>query len=78
MRIKENQQKKSDHAVRGMLVQAMIAAEINQSRAGIGAVASALKSLGEDKGAVMAILRIRPQWPETEIKLNAAGNCWQP
>lgn len=76
MRIKQNQQKKSDHGVRGMLVQAMIAAEMKQSRVGIGAVGRALKSLGEDKGAVMALLRIRPNWPEGELSLDAAGDCW--
>ena len=59
-----------------MLVQAMIAAEMKQSRVGIGAVGRALKSLGEDKGAVMALLRIRPNWPEGELSLDSAGDCW--
>jgi hypothetical protein len=69
---------KSQHSyiVQDMLVQAMIAAEIKQSRAGIAAVAGAFKVIGEEKAAAMALARIQPQWPHGETKLDSAGDCW--
>lgn len=47
-----------------ILTRAMMAAEKEQSRGGIFAVAEAFRSLGEHDAASMVLSRIRPDWPE--------------
>jgi hypothetical protein len=50
-----------------ILLRAMMAAESKQSRAGISAVANALRAVGADKAAIMVSSRIRPHWPEETL-----------
>lgn len=63
-----------------VLVRAMIAAETEQSRAGIAAVAKAFAAIGEPKAASMVLSRIRSGWPEDmEYAFGSeAGGCWEP
>jgi hypothetical protein len=64
------------YIVQDMLVQATIAAETKESRAGIATVAGAFKVIGEEKAAAMALTRIQPHWPRGETKLDTAADCW--
>jgi hypothetical protein len=63
-----------------ILVRAMRAAESQQSRAGITAVARAFAAIGQGKAATMVLSRTRPDWPE-EMQESAdigAVGCWEP
>jgi hypothetical protein len=62
-----------------ILIRAMMAAESNQSRAGIAVVARAFTAIGETKAASMVLARVRPDWPqETRDLANlVAVGCWQ-
>ncbi|HWO40499.1 MAG TPA: hypothetical protein VNO43_01710, partial [Candidatus Eisenbacteria bacterium] len=63
-------------ATRTLVVQAMIAAEIRESRAGLMAVAQAFRSLGEDKAAAMTLARVKPGWPADAAPGGTSpGNC---
>ena len=64
--------------VHTILVRAMMAAENEQSREGITAVARAFAAIGQDNAASMALSRIHMSWPE-EIQDPAnshTGVCW--
>jgi len=63
-------------ATRTLVVQAMIAAELRESRAGLMAAAQAFRSLGEDKAAVTSLGRIKPGWPdETAPPHSSLATC---
>jgi hypothetical protein len=51
-----------------ILVRAMTAAESRQSRTGILMVARTFRAMGEHKAAVMALARVREDWPEETIQ----------
>jgi hypothetical protein len=60
-----------------LILQAMIAAESKQSRAGMAAVARAFASLGETKAATMALSRLRADWPDDVADPDKSfSECW--
>lgn len=60
-----------------LILQAMIAAESKQSRAGMAAVARAFASLGEAKAATMALSCVRADWPEDVADPDKSfSECW--
>lgn len=64
--------------VRGILLDALIAAERTKSRAGVKAVARAFESLGSPSAAAMSRSRVRPDWPrdqEAQTALAFTGRC---
>jgi hypothetical protein len=61
-----------------LLVRAMMVAEVRQSRAGIAAVASAFRAIGEHNAAAMVFARVGTDWPEeTLTSPSVAQGCWQ-
>jgi hypothetical protein len=67
----------SDVTTHHLLLQAMIAAESKQSRAGMAAVARAFASLGKDQAAAMALTRVRAEWPADAADLDQSfSECW--
>jgi hypothetical protein len=61
-----------------LLIRAMMAAELKQSRAGIAAVAGAFAAIGEHKAAAMTLGRVREDWAAEMDSSSAvyAGDCW--
>jgi hypothetical protein len=61
-----------------LLIRAVMAAELKQSRAGIAEAARAFAALGEHKAAEMTWARLRPNWAaETDASSDAdARDCW--
>jgi hypothetical protein len=69
--------RESDVTTHHLLLQAMIAAESRQSRAGMTAVARAFASLGRDQAAAMALSRVRAEWPDDVADLDKSfSECW--
>ena len=66
-------------ATHTLLVRAMIAAEIRQSRPGIAAVAKAFTATGEPRAASMVLARVQASWPEETraANTNDTAACWK-
>ncbi len=62
-----------------ILVQAMMAAESRQSRAGISAVARAFTAIAEDKTASMVLSRVQTGWHEDQeqVEDGTLADCWR-
>src|SRR6516225_9752791 len=61
---KLNKQKDHYSPTNQLLLRAMLAAEMKQSRSGMASVAKAFMGLGEDKVASMVVSRIQKNWVE--------------
>ncbi len=65
--------------IHSILVRAMMAAELRQSRAGISAVAGAFTAIGEHRAASMVSSRIRTGWHEDQEQVgdSSLADCWR-